>query len=400
MKNSSKVLVFIEEKELLPAGGPAAVCYYYDLERKKRNENFFSFLPNENGSVSSYEAANHVRSKSLFSRFCNDLHIWLKYNLILGFYQSYVKAVDINSYSIIHFHDTMSLYRHRNQLKTYNGLIILQSHTPQPMAEELFNIIPKHIRFWIPFLKTRLEKVDRYAFNRADYIIFPCPEAEEPYLNRWPYFGTIKIRKSSCFRYVLTGIPNCSPKRPRNAIFDELKLPRSSFIVSYVGRHNEIKGYGDLKIIGKKFLEDNPDSWMICAGTEGPIRRLDNNNWLEIGWTNDAHSYISASDVFILPNKETYFDIVMLEVLSLGKIVIASRTGGNKYFEKAGCKGVFLYSSIDEAVSLLNEVKKKTEEERKLLGEQNMRFFLEHNTVSSMYEQYKAVIDEISKNSR
>ena len=43
-------------------------------------------------------------------------------------------------------------------------------------------------------------------------------------------------------------------------------------------------------------------------------------------WTNDPHSLINASDMFILPNKETYFDLIMLEVLSMGKIVLATNT--------------------------------------------------------------------------
>lgn len=68
---------------------------------------------------------------------------------------------------------------------------------------------------------------------------------------------------------------------------------------------------------------------------------LKDSRWKEVGWTNDSQSIIAASDVFVLPNRETYFDIIMLEVLSCGKIVIASRTGGNKYFEKIGAKGVF-----------------------------------------------------------
>ncbi len=50
--------------------------------------------------------------------------------------------------------------------------------------------------------------------------------------------------------------------------------------------------------------------------------------------------------------KETYFDLVMLEVLSLGKIIIASYTGGNKYFKSSFAKGVFTYSKLEEAAQL------------------------------------------------
>lgn len=396
MRNFPKVLVFVAEKELLPAGGPAAVCYYYNLEKQRRNDNFFSFLPNEKNSVSSYEAeANRLKNDNSISRIRYLLRTIIKYNLILGFYHSKVSVVDINDYDIIHFHDTMSLYRHRKQLKEFKGIVILQSHTPQPMAEEQYNVIPKSVKFWIPLLKKRLERVDRFAFNRADYIIFPCPEAEEPYLNRWPYFKHLKESRKNSFKYILTGIPASSPKRNKEDVFKELNLPNDSFLVSYVGRHNEVKGYGDLKNIGKVFLESDENAWFVCAGKEEPLKRLEHNRWIEVGWTKDAHSYISASDVFVLPNKETYFDIVMLEVLSLGKIVIASRTGGNKFFEKAGCKGVLLYDTIDEAVELLKKVSVMLPEERANLGKTNYEFYKAHNTVSAMYDQYIATINRI-----
>ena len=61
---------------------------------------------------------------------------------------------------------------------------------------------------------------------------------------------------------------------------------------------------------------------------------LKTDHWIEVGWTNDPHSLIAASDVFVLPNHETYFDLILLEVLSLGVPVVMSRTGGNKFFEQ------------------------------------------------------------------
>lgn len=115
----------------------------------------------------------------------------------------------------------------------------------------------------------------------------------------------------------------------------------------------------------------------------------------EIGFTKDPYSLISAGDVFVLPNNETYFDLVMIEVLSLGKIVIASRTGGNKYYEKAGAKGVFLYDTLAEAEELVDKVKAMSKEERKKLEKENRCFYEKHLTSTVFYENYKKMVNEV-----
>ncbi len=41
-------------------------------------------------------------------------------------------------------------------------------------------------------------------------------------------------------------------------------------MVSYVGRHNEIKGYADLKKMGEKLL-NNQNTYFLIAGKEEPM---------------------------------------------------------------------------------------------------------------------------------
>lgn len=396
MNEKPRCLIFKSKDSLAPKGGPSAVCYYYMKEQERRKVSDFDFLPNiqQNDSIHKKESKwKHTMPNILFQ-----VYEWLKqvikYNMFLGGHYP-IALFDYSVYDIVHFHDVRELYMRRYELENYKGIVVLQSHTPQPPSHELYNAIPANIRFFIPFLRKRLERMDRCAFERADYIIFPCEDAEEPYYNDWKDYKAIHEKKKDHYKYVLTGIPAATPRRTKEEVYKELSIPPTDFMVSYVGRHNEVKGYGDLKLIGERFLNSDIHTWVVCAGNEEPLKRLEHDRWVEIGWTSDAHSYISAADVFVLPNKETYFDIVMLEVLSLGKIVIASRTGGNKFFEKAGCKGVFLYDTVEEAVSLLNKVKNLSEEERKSLGDFNHEFFMNNNTVTSMYDQYLNVIHEI-----
>lgn len=392
-----KVLVFMPEDKLAPKGGPAAVCYYYNEEKKKRGDRYFEFLPAEGDRHPIVHTVENILIgifpfiKKRYKTMREINH----HRLILDVEPSANTPVDLNQYDIIHFHDTVSLYRMRNALKFYNGTIVIQSHSPIPRGLEICKDMPVEIKNGIKNIEEKYEKLDRYAFDRADYFIFPCPYAEEPYYDNWEYFRSLHSAKPKAFKYVLTGIPQALPKRTRTQILKEQNIPESEFVITYVGRHNTVKGYDILKDIIAKYFGFEERAWVISAGKQTPFTRLVHPRWKEVGFTNDAHSYIAAADVFVLPNRVTYFDIVMLEVLSLGKIVIASRTGGNRYFEKEGVKGVLLYDTVDEAVELLKKVKSMSREEKKELEISNARYFKENLNVESMYDNYIKVLKEI-----
>lgn len=380
-----KVLINVYEKYLLPKGGAGAVCYYYSEEQKNRGEHILEFLPNPQ-EVN--KPSNPI--KKLFEAIKNYSIVFRKL-----YFSPKPTGKDYNKYDVVHFHDTNSLYYAMPDLKDFRGKVILQSHSPQPLAEEQYEKMSKILKLVFPFAKQMYERMDRLAFERADYLIFPCEEAEDPYLKSLDYFNALKQSRPNAFRYVLTGIPAAHAKRDRKQVCDELCIPHTDFIITYVGRHNEIKGFDQLKAIAFDLFAKNSNMWVISAGKEEPIKRLEHPQWKEIGWTTDAHSYIAAADVFILPNKETYFDIVMLEILSLGKIVVASATGGNKYFRTHNCEGVFLYESKEECISIINRIAGMSLEERETLGKKNKLFFEKYLTVSSMYDNYKSMLESL-----
>lgn len=123
-------------------------------------------------------------------------------------------------------------------------------------------------------------------------------------------------------------------KVEKDEILKKYNIPKESFIITYFGRHNEVKGYDTLKKLGEKILEKYKDVYFLIAGKEEPLKGLNHKRWIEVGWTKDPHSIVNVANLYILPNKETYFDLALLEVLSLGIKSLLSDTGGNLYFKK------------------------------------------------------------------
>lgn len=397
-----KILIYHSESYLAPIGGPSGYLFGLMSAVNKLNEENISIclLP-----ASSTGAKENVRqqSKKIKSKVLKSF---------LGLYRSYKTAksiacilyrtkkppVDLNQYDVVHFHSTRDFYLVRDYLKEFRGKTVITSHSPQPLSHEIAESLSP---FWKFVYGKKLEvliEMDRYVFENADYILFPCEEADEPYIHEWPEYAHIKDKRRSVYRYVPTGSNPAKVLTDRKSVRSNLGIPEDAFVISYVGRHNKIKGYDRLKEIGEAFLSKHSDAYIVVAGREEPIRRLNHPHWIEIGWTNEPHSYVNASDVFILPNRETYFDLVMLEVMSIGKISLISNTGGNKYFHKFPDAGILYFDSVSDAVEKLEVIYKMSKDKIAKQEEINRKIFSENFTTDifarNYVELYKSLGDE------
>jgi len=395
-----KVLIFHRLDMLKPTGGPNGYLFSLKkgLDSIVNTELSIDFLPAGNQVAMVKETAKtskNVLIKLLLKIYRRMKHIKINLSLL---HKKKTSPVDFNYYDAVHFHTTRDIYLYRDQLKDYGGKVILTSHSPQPLSNEYIES-SSSLELKVFGKKYRsLIEMDEFAFERADYIVFPCEYADEPYGHEWEKYKEIKQRKKDNYRYVLTGTVPANVKRTREEVRKEVNIPEDAFVVCYVGRHNEIKGYDRLKNVGKQLLEKNPNLYVLVAGNIGPLEPVKHERWIEIGWTSEPHSYIAAADVFVLPNKETYFDLVMLEVLSIGVPVVASKTGGNKYFSKS--EGVNLFESEEECINLLEAIMDQTTEERRKLGLANKKEYEENFTTDIFARNYINMLQDILKENK
>ncbi len=396
-----KVLIYFDKNLLAPTGGPAGYLYNLNQELEKKGITNIEFLDNK--TAKSKKVIRKILKGS--PKFIKK--IYSKYRANYGtkiirdiFFDNNFVEFNFNKYDIVHFHSTISLYKCKEALKNYKGIVLLTSHTPKaPYLEIIDNINEKNRKKYKREIQ-RLDLVDEYAFDRANYIIFPCKEAEECYYNTWNKYEEIHNRNINKYLYIPTGINEVAIYNDNESIRKMYNIPDDAFVISYVGRHNEVKGYASLKEIGKKILSENDNVYFLIGGREEPIKGLKNDHWIEVGWTDKPHDLINASDMFILPNKETYFDLVLLEVLSVGKTVLITNTGGNKYLKQFNDSGIFYYeyNDIEMAIKQIN----------KLIGEKELLYkydeknkkILEENFTTEVYtKKYIELLNNI-KNRR
>lgn len=395
-----KVLIYFNKRDLKPVGGPSG--YLYNIYKQ--------IIENENIEIDFLDYEQQSKRKKICYKMISKLPNRLKNKVELYIKHRYTKhiledvfgskerktIIDINQYDIVHFNDTLSLYLSKDSLEKFNGKVVLTSHSPKPFHKEIIedNLLKKdYIKYKELFDK--LDLFDEYAFNRADYIIFPCEEAEEPYFNQWSRYKEIHDNNINKYRYLLTGTKQCKANISKECIREKYNIPKEAFIVSYVGRHNEVKGYKDLKKVAKKLLGKDRKIYFLIAGKEGPLYGINDSNWIEVGWTNDPHSIINASDMFILPNRETYFDLVLLEVMSLGIPVLASYTGGNKYFEKINDSGIYFFKDMNEAMKRIIEFSNMDRIELEKIGYKNKVIFQKEFNEKIFYKNYVEMMRKI-----
>lgn len=401
MKNS-KVLIYRNENELKPTGGPNG--YLYNLKKGLKgleidniyflNKEIKSSKGNKKNIKNFLKKIYNIQPKFIKKIYKN--YLALKYlNSLINWKEKYENE-NLNDYDFIHFHSTLQMYSEKDRLLEYKGKVILTSHSPKPShIEKLDDILDEDISEKVKKKYKKLEEIDEYAFNNANYIFFPCKEAEEPYFNQWDKYANLKEKNKEKYRYILTGTIGCNTKVSKEEIRKKYNIPNNAFLICYVGRHNEVKGYDILKEIAKKVLKDNKDIYFIIAGKEGPLYKIENEKWIEVGWTNDPHSIIGASDLFILPNRETYFDLILLEVMSLGIPILASYTGGNKYFKKYENSGIQFFKNEQDAITKIMNLSKLSKSEIEDIGNRNKKIYEQNFNEEKFAKNYIELIESL-----
>ena len=293
--------------------------------------------------------------------------------------------------SSLHCHTTMDAVRADNSLRRMGRRdqvkLYLTSHCPEMPAIELTEILvaaglrPQlaHNAF------DQLLKIDLHAFRAADVIVFPCQESMEPYFETCDLFGNAIAGKKLC--HVLTGIEDVPPTQDIiPGEFHEL------FKIAYVGRHNSVKGYDLLLEALPPFL-DRTGAVLFVAGRQGPFFAPCHTRWRELGWIPTPSALIKGCDIFLLPNRRTYFDLVAIEAMAMGRAILASSTGGNKALA-ALTPGVTLFSPNEECLSAaLEHIASCGREELHRRGQANRAVYESTLTADAFADRYVRMLE-------
>ena len=203
------------------------------------------------------------------------------------------------------------------------------------------------------------------------------PEEGKDYLN-------LGVAKSKNISVIHSGVDlNCfkrsttksNPKR------NELAIPPDSLVVGYVGWLIPIKGVTYLVDAMAEVLQRHPNSLLVLVGKgdekgEEEVKlskQVENlgivDNVRFLGWRPDVNEIMGCFDIFVLPSLNEGMGRVLVEAMSAGLPIVASRVGGIPDLVKHGENGLLVppadAGALERAISDLLSDKPR----RKRMGE-------------------------------
>lgn len=375
-------------------------------DNKKTIQKLYSFLNDSKNTIiiEALRIYHHFKGKlnSYKNRIQSSIES-IRYFTTKQFTFPYQEKYDINSlnqYDFIHFHIVVQYSRFKATYPNCKSKTILTTHCPCPYIDEQLCLEKKWMRLFRQFALNS----ECNVYRSCDYMMFPCREAMEPYIKVRKIRKTLVGKKNNIF-FVPTAILDYKTKHDGKDLRTRNGIPLNNFVITYFGRHSYIKGYDILKKVGIKFLNTHKECTIVCAG-KGEIEKPIHNRWIELGFIDNVNDYLSISDAHIIPNRDTYFDIAMLEVLRAGKHAIISLTGGNKYFlnypkEERSAIHFFNTNKSDEIYNILEESlmeKHNNNDSYNNEGYKNRELYLKYFSVADYYHNYIKNIESLKTN--
>jgi glycosyltransferase involved in cell wall biosynthesis len=182
----------------------------------------------------------------------------------------------------------------------------------------------------LPFLLTDQSERARYAemLRRVDGVICVSKQVRESFLNaRVPASLTTVVRN---------GVAVHRTPRDRERIRASLHLGADNPMILTVARFTEQKDYRTLLESLPSIIAGEPSARFLWVGTgplEHPMRREISERGLDrhvlfLGHRHDVPDLMAAADLFTLPSRFEGLPLAVLEAMSAGRAIVATRVSG------------------------------------------------------------------------
>jgi glycosyltransferase involved in cell wall biosynthesis len=274
---------------------------------------------------------------------------------------------EAREYAWIWFHDIWSMAACLDLIGPEQK-IILQSHCPELPSEEVASQGAKTCDIvWT-------QSAERRAFARADVCVFPNKEAGAIY--------DPIMESGTRVEYLLSGCQQMSAR------YDLPLDPKYRYLL-YLGRRNAIKGFDvALEAFKRTYAQDDNLRLILIGGGD----LVDHPGVLDIGRSEEVGSWLAACDYVISTNRQSYFDLSVMEALSLGASLIIACTQGHQFYANVKSSGIVALPDADVELfekAFLSHRKKRVENPQ--ASADNRKLY--HGQLSS--EQYRIRLDDL-----
>jgi glycosyltransferase involved in cell wall biosynthesis len=198
------------------------------------------------------------------------------------------------------FHDSGTFGDVADLVSPQQG-VIYQPHTPVKPWEEIEDREQREKR----------EATTLALFERADHVVLPsrhCVEIFEALITP----SKLVIIESAC----------AAPDS-----FAPIPLDPGATYFLFIGRRNHIKGF-DIAIEGFRLAHEKSSKLRLLLIGQGP--KVSAPGVIDLGPQQRVHDWIASVDCVVNTNRQSYFDLSVMEALAVGRPLIFTMTGGHK----------------------------------------------------------------------
>lgn len=361
-----KVLLFSNYHFDNYQGGPSGFINQNILGHEIDNLITLQILQQKSSTSRFREICKKIAKKTSELILKNNNKIWLD-SFIQNSGNEY-KRLQCSQFRYVYFHDIFSLYGCLKYIPA-SQQIILQSHAPQLVSEE-FRELGHNIESIV-----KIQEIEKRAFERANILIFPHDGARVIY-------DSIIDQQSNIF-YILSA---------SRAIINTSQLPLDNSInLLFIGRRNQIKGF-DLLLESFKLLRSSRKDINLLVAGNG--EKIDQEGVITLGHIN-PDNWIASVDYVINLNRNSYFDLSVMEVLSTGTPLIITLTGGHIFF-KGKSNGIIELEKMEMEylIKVLKNLRKLSIEERNEMTRNNQLLYFDNFTP----RHYRSRLENFIKN--
>jgi glycosyltransferase involved in cell wall biosynthesis len=182
----------------------------------------------------------------------------------------------------------------------------------------------------------------------------------------------------------------------------DLLLPERGVKIGFVGRFEDRKGIRELMHAWPTIAASVADAHLVLAG-EGGVLDDEVRAWAaraervqRIGFREDMSAVMAALDILVMPSHFEGFGIVLVEAMSAGVLVVASRASNLPELMDDGVEGLLV--PVGDAAALASAVTELARDPawRATMGRAGLRRARQDFRVERMLDEYEALLFSIA----
>lgn len=202
--------------------------------------------------------------------------------------------------------------------------VVLMTHSPSFMVRQVIadELIYSDRRDDLQHLAQFYLQWELGIYKQVRALLWPCEEAMDGYVKDCPEVVLLDSL------YCSSGVDRPPVSLTRAEQLRQWHISENQFIILFIGRPHFHKGlYVFEEIANLAALRELPFTFVM--GGRQPKSSL-SSSIRHLGFIDDNGSAMAAADVNLCPNIETYFDLGVLQAMSLSAPMLLSASGGNK----------------------------------------------------------------------